>query len=133
MATKFIQRLAEATYRAAAGKEKREIDEIAQRALTFLKRKRILGKAKDLLKEIGSVHRTEEGIVEATVESRHPLSPNEMRAIKDFLKRKTRRDVEITVFERRDLLGGFRIRYDDVVLDATIDAQLKQLAQHLTT
>ncbi|MBI4091068.1 MAG: F0F1 ATP synthase subunit delta [Candidatus Komeilibacteria bacterium] len=133
MATKFIQRLAEAAYRASINKQKREIDAIAERALSLLKTKRMLGKTGDFFTQLALVRRREEGIVEAVVESRYPLSSGELKAIKDFLKRTTRRDVILTAVERRDLLGGFRVRYDDVVFDATVDAQLKQLAQHVTS
>lgn len=133
MTSKFIQRLAEATYRASEGKQKHQIDEIALRALSLLKSKRMLNKVSAYFSELASVRRHEEKIVEAIVESRHPLSPNELRTIRDYLKRTTRREVIITAHERKDLLGGFRVRYDDVILEATVDSHIKQLAHHLTS
>jgi F-type H+-transporting ATPase subunit delta len=128
----FIKKLALALYRSSIGKSKSEIDTMAVRACELLATKRLLKKKKDFLSALEAARQTEEGIVKATIASRVPLPANEMKAIRAYLKKTERRTVETVAITDPMILGGFRIRVRDIVIDATINHQLKKLATQLT-
>jgi F-type H+-transporting ATPase subunit delta len=72
-----------------------------------------------------------EGTVEVTVSTAFPLKPAQEQAIAKALKSKLGREVRITSEEDPELIGGFRLRAGDMVIDGSVAAQLGQLAQEL--
>ena len=72
-----------------------------------------------------------EGTVDVTVTTAFPLKPAQEQAIGAALKSKLGREVRIHAEEDPELIGGFRLRAGDMVIDGSVAAQLGQLAQEL--
>lgn len=129
----FIQRLAEALYRASEGKSRSEIDVLARRSAELIASKRLLRKAPALFTELETVRRAQEKKIQAVITSRHQLTPADVKAIAEHFEKIMRKEIEVELVIDPKLLGGFKVRCGDVVFDATVDRSLKQLVYHLTT
>lgn len=72
-----------------------------------------------------------EGIIEVEVTSAYPLDDAQKQTIANVLKEKLNREIEITVTEDPELIGGMRIQAGDLVIDGTVQGQLTKLANEL--
>lgn len=72
-----------------------------------------------------------EGVVDVVIESPFPIKPAEETALAEALRRKLGREVRVSSEENAELIGGVRVRAGDLVIDGTVQAQLKQLAHEL--
>ena len=73
----------------------------------------------------------EQGILDVLVTTAFPLSDAQSGAIASALKAKLGRDIQITSIEDPELIGGMHIRAGDLVIDGSVQGQLKQLANEL--
>lgn len=133
MAHRFVKQLAAALYRAQKSKSRSEIAAIAQRALDALRDRYLLSKKDELFAALEEVRRKEEGVIHAHIVSRTGCNPSDRRKIIRYLKARFKKNVEITEQKDPSLIGGFKILWEDTVLDATINNQIKQLAKELTS
>ena len=72
-----------------------------------------------------------EGTVDVHVVSAFRLMPAQEQQIAEALKAKLGREVRITSEEDAGLIGGFRLRAGDMVIDGSVSGQLTQLANEL--
>lgn len=72
-----------------------------------------------------------QGTLEVHVTSAYALKPAQEQQLAEALKRKLGREIRITSEEDRGLIGGFRLRAGDMVIDGSISAQLGKLANEL--
>ena len=72
-----------------------------------------------------------QGVLRGTVLSAEALSSDELDRIRGSLAKATGRTVELTTETDANLLAGFRIQLEDVVLDATVRGQLRTLQHDL--
>jgi F-type H+-transporting ATPase subunit delta len=72
-----------------------------------------------------------QGLLEVQVTSAFPMQPAQEQQLAEALKRKLGRDIRITSEEDPELIGGFRVRAGDMVIDASVSGQLGQLANEL--
>ena len=72
-----------------------------------------------------------EGSVDVEVTTAFALKPAQEEALASALKKKLGREVRITSHEDPELIGGFRLRAGDMVIDGSVAAQLSQLAHEL--
>lgn len=88
-----------------------------------------------LLPEIAALfeaHKAEhEGTVDVKVIAAFPLQPTQEQALERALRQKLGRDVRITSEQDPALIGGFRLRAGDMVIDGSVAGQLGQLANEL--
>jgi F-type H+-transporting ATPase subunit delta len=73
-----------------------------------------------------------ERIVKATVTSAKALDANELTQLRDALKKRFNRDVEMTAQVDASLIGGAVIDAGDVVIDGSIKTKLARLQASLT-
>jgi F-type H+-transporting ATPase subunit delta len=73
-----------------------------------------------------------ERIVKATVTSAKALDANELNQLRDALKKRFNRDVEMTAQVDASLIGGAVIDTGDVVIDGSIKTKLARLQASLT-
>ncbi len=133
MSRAYIDSIAQALYSAAEGKSKAEIDAIALRASQALAVKRLLKKKTELLDALEEVRLSREKKLKAVVTSKYALSSSELKHIAEYMRSIMKKDIEISNVIDPKLLGGFKVRCGDTILDATLNNAVKQLAHHLTT
>jgi F-type H+-transporting ATPase subunit delta len=73
----------------------------------------------------------EQGLRHVHVQSAFEVSPEQQSALAAALKRHFGGDVELTVEQDESLIGGLRIRADDVVIDDSIRGKLQRLSNEL--
>ncbi len=72
-----------------------------------------------------------EGTVEVDLTTAYPLKPAQEQVLAEALKAKLGREVRIQAHEDPALIGGFRLRAGDMVIDGSVAGQLDQLAHEL--
>ncbi len=72
-----------------------------------------------------------EGTLDVHVSSAFALLPAQEQQLADALKRKLGRDIRISSEQDAELIGGFRLRAGDMVIDGSVSGQLGKLAQDL--
>jgi len=70
-------------------------------------------------------------VLRGTVVSATPLSSAQLKQIQDTLKAQLGHTVTLETEVNPDVLAGFRVQVEDVVLDATLSGQMEALAQQL--
>ena len=70
-------------------------------------------------------------ILRGTVVSALPLSSAQLKKIQDTLTGQLGHDVQLEASVDPDVLAGFRVQVEDVVLDATLSGQMNTIAQSL--
>ena len=131
MDQRFIKRFAQAAHAAAHGKSLAEIDAVARRVLEFLKTRRLLKQMPAILSALAAIDRGVRGVLRATLESRYPLTAGEQAQIRSLLEKRFNSKIELEKQIHPELVGGFRIRCGDTVLDGTVRENIKQLMRHL--
>ena len=71
------------------------------------------------------------GIVRGTLYSAHPLTSDQIKAVKKQLDRITGKDVVVAPQQDPSLVAGFIIRLDDWVIDHSLKNQLNKLREKL--
>lgn len=88
-----------------------------------------------LLPEIAALYEARkaehEGTVEVELTTAYPLKPAQEQVLSEALKAKLGREVRIHSQEDPELIGGFRLRAGDMVIDGSVAGQLTQLAHEL--
>ncbi len=84
-----------------------------------------------IFQQFSELYRAHKGIVQATMYTAMPVGDNIKAQIGTFLKNQTQKTVELESSVDPDLLGGFVLRYEDKLLDASVSTQLKTLRHHL--
>jgi F-type H+-transporting ATPase subunit delta len=72
-----------------------------------------------------------EGSIDVHVTSAFALLPAQEQQLAEALKRKLGREIRITSEQDPELIGGFRLRAGDMVIDGSVSRQLGKLAQEL--
>ena len=72
-----------------------------------------------------------QGSLDVQVKSAFALQPEQEQQLAEALKRKLGREIRITSEEDPELIGGFRLRAGDMVIDGSVSGQLSQLANEL--
>lgn len=72
-----------------------------------------------------------QGTLEVHVTSAFALQPAQEKQLAEALKKKLGRDIRITSEKDPELIGGFRLRAGDMVIDGSVSGQLGQLANEL--
>ena len=88
-----------------------------------------------VLPEIAShfeVRRAEhQGTLDVRVQSAFAMAPEQIQQLAGALSRKLGREINISSEEDPELIGGFRLRAGDMVIDGSVSGQLSQLANEL--
>ena len=78
-----------------------------------------------------SFYKKEKNIKTVTVYSAFNISKKFKDKIKALLAKELNSNIELTVVNRPDLLGGFILKVDDKMVDASIKGKLKKIREHL--
>ncbi|MDR1277840.1 MAG: F0F1 ATP synthase subunit delta [Treponema sp.] len=106
--------------------------EAAIRLLVLLVKKGGLRFGGSLLGAIEKIIDRQQGVLECVLESADPPDEDVQEDLKQALIKKTgAKDIRLLPRIRPELLGGFRLRLGDKILDASIRGQLGQMAADL--
>ena len=80
-----------------------------------------------MLVEFESMYKAAMNMADAKIESVHNLDKKQLEEIEKFLEKRYKKKFEIKAQLNEDLIGGFLIRLDDLVIDKSTRYHLKQL------
>lgn len=90
-----------------------------------------LGLLPDVAKLFEARKAEHRGTLEVHVTSAFALKPAQEQQLAEALQRKLGREIRITSEEDAELIGGFRLRAGDMVIDGSVSGQLGKLANEL--
>ncbi len=111
----------------AAILEKAGIAGLTANFLNLITRNRRLFAVADMLKNFRALLARERGEVSADVASAHPLSSEQMNALKDALKAQVGKDVQINTRVDPHLLGGLVVKVGSRMIDSSLRTKLNNL------
>ena len=106
---------------------KAEISGLTANFLRVIARNRRLFAVADVLKNFRALLARERGEVNADVASAHPLSTEQMNALKDTLKAQVGKDVQIITRVDPNLLGGLVVKVGSRMIDSSLRTKLNNL------
>jgi F-type H+-transporting ATPase subunit delta len=114
------------------GRSEKEVDQIAATIFDFLVERGQINLLKNVLAETRQILYTSKNQVAVEVLSKYALTTNEQAAVKSLVHKKTGHEAILHHTEDKELLGGIKIRYEDKILDLSIQKQLADLKQYLS-
>ena len=90
-----------------------------------------LGVVSEISNQFDSKKRTEEGVVEVTITSAIDIGDESLSKIKQALKAKLNKSIEVIVEKDEQLIGGATIRVGDHMIDGSVRSQLSNLNRFL--
>ncbi len=128
-----ITSYAEILHHLTRGVSTEELPKILRAYISFLSRKKALGKMKKILERYEKIGRGEDGIVDALLITATKLTEHEKKEITSALKRETNAS-EVELLEKIDetLIAGWKIKTDEYLIDASTKGKLTRLQIALT-
>ena len=110
----------------------KQLDDAGANFVRLLVENRRLNLLPEIVTQYESLKAEAESRVEATVTSAFTLEPAHLNTLREALKRKLGREVNITAQVDKALMGGIVIRAGDLVIDGSVRGRLADLASHLS-
>ncbi len=93
----------------------------------LIARNRRLFAVADMLKDFSTLLAAERGEVSADIASAHPLTPDQMTALKDALRAQIGKDVQVNTRVDPNLLGGLIVKLGSRMIDGSLRTKLDNL------
>jgi len=116
-----------ALYKAAEGLKGKDLEKILGNFILILARARKLKQAEKIIEEFKKYAKKQEGILEIKIISARKISDDLAEKIGKAFGKK----VEITKEVDENLFGGFIVKTEDKIFDASVKTQLNNLKQRL--
>jgi F-type H+-transporting ATPase subunit delta len=118
---------AKALYEVTKDLPESQLSEIVNQFLLILQKNNKLKKINYIIEEFINYSKKQEGIKTIELESAAKLKPSAINKIKKIFGKNS----EITEIINKNLLGGIKIKVDDLIYDASLKTQLAQLKNSL--
>ena len=118
---------ASALFMATQGLKGKELHEVIHNFVSLLAREQKLKQAEKIIAEFVAYAKKQEGIQDIIISSAHELDTKAINAIKKSFGEK----VEVTQAVDESLIGGFVVKTQDKIFDASLKMQLLKLKQSL--
>lgn len=105
-------------------------DSVLGRFVEMLAQRRRLGEVADIATSLLAQHELKSGIVRGTVFAKSSLTSIQIQTLENALSR-TGSKVELSQTGDDSIIGGFRVKLGDTILDATANNQLNQARRAL--
>lgn len=128
MKRKSVRQYAKALYEATKDASKQQLGQILDNFLLMLQKDNKIKKAEYIIEEFVRYAKKAEGIKEIEIESARKLDSTTVEKIKRIFDGKA----EVTQTINKGIIGGLRIKVDDMIFDASIKKQLNRLKNNLT-
>jgi len=127
-----IKKLAQEIYDSLKDKEGEEFLDVSRKVVHRMKDMRMLSKADSIFGEIGKISDLEHNLIRAEVTSSVKLSKKIVTEIEDEIKRRYKvKEVILSLHDDPKILGGFKIRVRDEIIDSTLLNKISQLQEYL--
>lgn len=124
--------MAEAIYSATEGKSDQDLAIVLKRSVQILEKKRMIGKAPEVLSALQDIFDKKTGTVRVKVTTGKSMGAVEKNKLENEIKEKYKAQIVISeYFEKRELLGGMRVEVENEVLDNTYRNKLHKLEKFL--
>ena len=134
MAKITTKNVALAIYAASKNKSGAELTHVLESAMDFLKKKNLLSKAPEILKQLEFISDTEQGVIRAKVLSKKPLTKAATEQLESLLKKRHKAKSSVLEWqEDKTLIGGMRIETADEIMDLSLKNKVDQLQKYLLT
>lgn len=127
-----VRILAISAYNAIKDATPKDLEKVVDNFSDYLKKHRQEKFIPDILKELENLRLTEEGIVQAEVISKEPLSELAVKHIEDLLAKRTHKKILLKPVINEEIIGGVSIRYGDQVIDLSLKNHLHNLSKQLS-
>jgi len=122
----------EAIDKETSGKSGVELNSSIKKIVSFLHKRRLLGRSKEILEELEKYIDKREGVLRMKVSSADTFPNAKKSDLESKMKDKYKaQKIESTYLEDKSLLGGVKIEIGEDVLDMTYRNKLNQLEKHL--
>ncbi|WP_407698065.1 F0F1 ATP synthase subunit delta [Stakelama tenebrarum] len=118
----------EAAAAMAAVAEKLGIDPVTSRFMGVLAENRRLSQLPAIIRDFRSLAAAHRGEATAEVASAHPLTDDQIAALKDQLAARVGKKISLDLSVDPALLGGLRVKIGSQMIDSTIRTRLNSLA-----
>lgn len=118
---------AKALYEVTKDVPQSQLPETIEQFVLILQKNNKLKKIEYIIEEFVNYSKKQEGIKIITIETSRKLEDAVLKKLKKTFGEKS----EITEVINKDLLGGIKIKVDDLVYDASLKIQLARLKQSL--
>ena len=119
----------EAVKAVAATSQAMKLDPVTSNFLGVLAQNRRLGELVDIIRAYNVLAAAHRGETTAEVTSAHPLSDDQVAALKSNLKSRLGRDVAVDLNVDPTILGGLVVKVGSQMIDGSIRTKLNTLAQ----
>lgn len=120
-----------ALYQVTAGLGEKDVRKAVGKFVEILSARHELQLAPNVIKAFEAEARAAEGVREVRVTSAEELSDDRKKTLADSFRKALDADVETTWETDPSLIAGAVIRYDDVLLDASVKGSLDRLKKSL--
>ncbi len=108
-----------------------KLSKVGQQYIRVLAANRRLNVLDDIVSLFEQRRAEAESKIDAEVVSAFELTPAQLQALSDGLKKRLNRDVQLTTRVDESIIGGAIVRAGDLVIDGSVTGQLDKLAQSL--
>lgn len=127
-----VKQYAKAFYELTRDKKAKEREKIISDFLKFLAKKNDFKKINGIIKEFLKYSDEKDGLVRLEVVSKSKLSSVEKKSIKERIEKITAKKAIISEKIEPSLLGGVKIKFDDWLIDGSLENKLRLLKNNLT-
>jgi len=106
--------------------------ESALRTFLLMVQKNAIRSIEQVIEKTKKLLDKKNGVIAVSVEYALPIGDNGSRIKEEIKKRSAAVRVDLTEHYNPDLIGGYRLRIDDEIIDASVRSQLRRLSDHLT-
>ena len=126
--------IARAIHESTKGKTDGALNKATVDVVEYLAKKRLIGRAPDILRNLEEIINEEEGIIQANITYKKIPAKRISEEIEEKLKKRYRaKKIESTINENIEMLGGVKIEVGDEVIDLTLRNKINQLQNYLIT
>ena len=124
---KADKQLATVLFNLTEGKEVHELDKIVDEFIRWLAERQLLHRSRKIVLALDQIWKEKFGASSVTVESAHPLTKKTQQHLVEAVK-----GADLTAIVNPELIGGAKIRVDDLILDGSVSGGLNSLRNFLS-
>jgi len=129
-----VRQYARSLFELVADKSEAETKAVIAKFIVFLHKRQDLNKAEVIIEEMERLYEVQNGEVKAELISARPLVNAAKEKIADYLsKRAGGAKVQLSDGISPELLGGFVLRYNGLVIDGSLQNNLRKFKKQLLT